>query len=358
MTLQVTLLLLAAAGLATVLTWAGSREVAPPGVAKPPPFIPPTAPLVSATRLYRTHCASCHGASGDGRPSVKLDRPPRSFLEGGFSFGNTTEAISRVIRSGIPGSPMQAFGHVLDNKEVAALATHVQSFGPPGMDAATSDAEMVVGVRPIIVHGQLGPVVDERAAHPRAVVIGNPDGMTWVYRADDVRLLAVRQGRFVFRSDWGGRGGTPLELLGEPLLRIDDGDPSAMFSDEDGSPLKARLRSTSIAGSLGVLRYDIVDDGDIIASIEETAAPHARGTLVGLRRTLDVETTSPLYLQVHGHLILILEGDIVAVHHRDGGEEKPSIVKLEQGAPRVTVTHYIVNDLEEATLRTFWEALQ
>ena len=51
---------------------------------------------------------------GDGKGTTKLDRDPRNFQAGGFSYGNTPEAIARTITYGIPGSPMPSFEKALD----------------------------------------------------------------------------------------------------------------------------------------------------------------------------------------------------------------------------------------------------
>ena len=75
-----------------------------------------------AQRLYSVHCVQCHGVSGDGQGTTKLDRPARSFKDGGFSFGNTKEALSKTIAYGIPGSQMPAFESALKPEERALLA--------------------------------------------------------------------------------------------------------------------------------------------------------------------------------------------------------------------------------------------
>ena len=59
--------------------------------------------------------------SGDGQGTTKLDRPARSFKDGGFSFGNTKEALSKTIAYGIPGSQMPAFEAALKPEERALL---------------------------------------------------------------------------------------------------------------------------------------------------------------------------------------------------------------------------------------------
>ena len=75
--------------------------------------------LKAAHATFVELCAPCHGVNGDGKGTTELDRPARSCADGGFSFGNTSEALSRTLRSGIPGTPMPAFGgQVSDGLEV------------------------------------------------------------------------------------------------------------------------------------------------------------------------------------------------------------------------------------------------
>ena len=76
------------------------------------------APAQDARALFLQHCASCHGETGDGKGTAELDRPARSFRDGGFSHGNTSEAIFRTLTFGIPGTPMPAAPSVLTEAEI------------------------------------------------------------------------------------------------------------------------------------------------------------------------------------------------------------------------------------------------
>src|SRR5438093_1021640 len=96
-----------------------------------PAAVLPTARGQDARALFLQHCASCHGESGDGRGTTQLDRPARSFKDGGFSYGNTVEALVRTIANGIPGTPMPAAPSVLTDADRRALAEYVLSLGPP-----------------------------------------------------------------------------------------------------------------------------------------------------------------------------------------------------------------------------------
>ncbi len=71
--------------------------------------------------LYREHCVSCHGVTGDGRgPAAMLQSPyPRDFRAGIFKFKSTVRGqkplrgdLVRTLRRGIPGSSMPSFALV------------------------------------------------------------------------------------------------------------------------------------------------------------------------------------------------------------------------------------------------------
>ena len=83
------------------------------GTATPPTAELPAGLAVAArpapkgvAELYELHCAQCHGEKGDGDGVTELERPARSFVEGGYIYGNTIAAVTRTLRRGIPGSAM------------------------------------------------------------------------------------------------------------------------------------------------------------------------------------------------------------------------------------------------------------
>ena len=244
------------------------------------------------------YCASCHGIEGDGKSLIAIDRPARSFIDGGFSFGNTIEALSKTTRSGIPGTPMPPFIEVLNDDQITLVAQYVQSFAPTAKAPTSDETEMVVVDRPVVVRGMLPPVQDELQLHPRGLMIGNPDGLSYEYRTDDVRLLAIRQGKFVQRTDWTGRGGTPLLPIGKIVVLVDGGNPSGMFETAQGVPLYAKLRSTSVAEPLGIVRYDLVDDEGIVhASVRETCSP-TTGVRTLINQHLAIDASVPIRLNL------------------------------------------------------------
>lgn len=249
-----------------------------------------------AQALFLQHCATCHGENGDGKGVTELDRPARSFKDGGFSFGNTPEALFRTLTNGIPGTPMPAFDAAIDDEGRRALAAYVIELGP-GLPPPPKNTEMVVGDRPRVVRGHLPPIAEGASAHPRGLLIGTTTGMTFEYRTDDVRLLGARQGGFVDRRDWAGRGGDPLQPLGKVVYLFDGGKPEATFTlleppkregpprigdaaPGERGPLEAVLAGTWVRGDHAGLRYRLVGpDGVPVAMVEESS--RAIGTSVG-----------------------------------------------------------------------------
>ncbi len=77
--------------------------------------------------LYRENCERCHGMSGagDGPDGKNLIPPPRDFGQA-FKYGDTQTAIVKTITNGIPRTGMAAYGKVLEEAEIKALASHVR----------------------------------------------------------------------------------------------------------------------------------------------------------------------------------------------------------------------------------------
>src|SRR5688572_11621314 len=227
-------------------------------------------PLERGRTLFLKNCATCHGETGDGKGITPLDRPARSFMDGGFSFGNTPEALFRTISVGIPGTPMPGFDSSLSEEERKVLASYVVTLGPPVEGVKEEDMILSVHDRPLVVRGLLPSLGEGLPTHPRGLLIGDPSGITFEYRVDDVRLLALRQGGFVKRTDWTGRGGTPLEPLGKVVHLVDGGRPESIFSIAGArAPLQARLSGTRIDGSRTLLEYHLMLGSREVAHVVE-----------------------------------------------------------------------------------------
>lgn len=86
--------------------------------------------------VYLSHCARCHGPDGDGRgPEVAgytQDIPkPRNFHDAGWKWDARPETIEKVLKQGIPGSPMAAFGTTLGATDLKDLITFLTTLPPP-----------------------------------------------------------------------------------------------------------------------------------------------------------------------------------------------------------------------------------
>lgn len=238
-----------------------------------------------ARKLFVTNCATCHGETGDGKGTTQLDRPARSFMDGGFSFGNTPEALFKTISTGIPGSPMPGFDSSLSEEERKLVASYVVTLGPPIEEVKTEDMILAVHDRPLVVRGKLPALAEGLPEHPRGLLIGDPSGITFEYRVDDVRLLALRQGGFVERTDWTGRGGTALNPLGKVVHMVEGGKPQATFLSK-GTPLAARLSGTQVQQHGVVIEYHLVDGGKELLHVRE--GPHVLTAAFGTGYQRDI----------------------------------------------------------------------
>lgn len=249
---------------------------------------------INAPALYAQHCALCHGPNGDGDGTLKLDRPARSFRAGGFSFGNTEEAIFRTITSGIGGTPMPGFLSQLDDAQRRALARHVIGLGPEQVPGPGFASIISVDQRPVVLRAHLPVLAEGGPEYPRGLLVGNPDGLSYEYRADDLRLLAVRQGPFADRKDWGERGGSPIEPLGRLIHLISAaGHPAAAWLTSGPAPLSARLIETDVRGATALLRFSLhAPGGRRLTTGEETVSAATIGGHAGYRRRLRIEAGS------------------------------------------------------------------
>jgi mono/diheme cytochrome c family protein len=82
---------------------------------------------------FRMFCASCHGASGDGKGVAAggMNPAPRDFATGMFKLGSTDQDLFDVISDGAAskgGSPlMVAWSPVLSEPERWALVKFIRS---------------------------------------------------------------------------------------------------------------------------------------------------------------------------------------------------------------------------------------
>jgi cytochrome c oxidase cbb3-type subunit 3 len=85
-------------------------------VARGQPFS--QADVEAGGRIYRSHCAECHGIQGEGGRGPNLQR-------GEYFHGSSDEALFRTIQRGIPGTEMP--GIYYEGKPVWQLVAFVRS---------------------------------------------------------------------------------------------------------------------------------------------------------------------------------------------------------------------------------------
>lgn len=99
--------------------------------------------LAQGERLYRQHCARCHGADASGDDNWrKRDAeglfPPPPLNGNGHAWHHSREVLANVIRNGSPDGKgnMPAWGERLSAQEIEAVISWFQSLWPaPVYDA-------------------------------------------------------------------------------------------------------------------------------------------------------------------------------------------------------------------------------
>jgi mono/diheme cytochrome c family protein len=93
-----------------------------PGSVSPASAARPSAAGAGAA-LFEQNCAPCHGARGAGTDKAKSLVPPER--------ARSAAEVETVIRGGIAGTTMFAFGEVLSAAEIETLARHVEELRRP-----------------------------------------------------------------------------------------------------------------------------------------------------------------------------------------------------------------------------------
>lgn len=128
--------------------------------------------------LYRSMgCVGCHGATGHGEgiegllDSMGKPVRPADLASGLYKSGQRPEDLFRTIISGVPGTPMPAYGAMLTDDQVWALVAYIQRLAPARFYGQVSGVELHV------------QTADER-------MLTNPAHMGWLDVKDD--MIAMR----------------------------------------------------------------------------------------------------------------------------------------------------------------------
>ncbi|ROR29062.1 c-type cytochrome [Inmirania thermothiophila] len=99
-----------------------------------PPRIEGLTPLErEGERIYQANCAFCHAADGTARNWIGtfLEPHPRDLTDPEAMAGMTRARLRRVIREGLPGTSMPAWGRVLDAGQIEAVIAYIsRAFHP------------------------------------------------------------------------------------------------------------------------------------------------------------------------------------------------------------------------------------
>jgi len=173
--------------------------------------------------VYDKYCSQCHGDEGDGQgyATAFVQPKPRDFTTGVFKFrstGNeylpTDEDLTRVVRLGIPGTSMPAFGHI-GEPAIKEVVTYIKTFFSDRIErdkedgyyppktitigkAPTVDADMIAAGREIYIANGCAD------CHGKE---GRADGPSSPTLVDDynVRIKAAN-----LTTKWHFRGGSSL----------------------------------------------------------------------------------------------------------------------------------------------------
>jgi high-affinity iron transporter len=95
--------------------------------------VPPTpASIQSGHVVYDRLCASCHGEAGKGNGLMgeELNPKPADLTDAEWKHGSTDGEIYALIRSGVKGTGMKAYGRKLTTHQVWDVVNYIRSIGP------------------------------------------------------------------------------------------------------------------------------------------------------------------------------------------------------------------------------------
>lgn len=99
-----------------------------PSASPPPSEIANDSLLVTGRVVFLDRCASCHGASGlgDGPTSKGLPGPPVGNLtDDKWKHGDKPEQVVGVIRNGVKGAQMPAWGGLISDASIRSVSAYV-----------------------------------------------------------------------------------------------------------------------------------------------------------------------------------------------------------------------------------------
>lgn len=270
-----------------------TEEPAVSEVAIPPAPEPKPVDQIDGAALFLVHCAGCHGKTGDGKGTTELPQPARNFRAGGFAFGNTEEALFKMVTSGMPGqNPMPSFADILTENERRAVVQHVLTLVPQKQRKPAKDRVLQVKDQTLIARGLLPAMAKGAPAWPRGLLLGLPSGWTLAYSTEDTRLLGGYFGAFCDRTDWDQRGGGALKPMGKLMFLMGNGNPTTSWMMAKGSqPIAAQFKASFADGNEGGVEYSLQLPSGMV-TIRETCEFVQTSVGSGIRRTFEIPPTT------------------------------------------------------------------
>jgi cbb3-type cytochrome c oxidase subunit III len=77
-------------------------------------------------KLYREHCADCHGMDGSGNTAQSMGNNYANLLDNEWKFGGDDSSIKNVIRDGSFGL-MPAYRDKLTEAQIQSILRHIRT---------------------------------------------------------------------------------------------------------------------------------------------------------------------------------------------------------------------------------------
>lgn len=129
--------------------------------------------------VYNNYCAGCHGSQLQGNTASKL-------IKTDWQYGRGRGAIIRNIRFGIPGTEMAAWGTVLKDDEINAVADYIIASqqvapnAPRPVPERLTTRDYVLKVEKLVTTGLNTPWGIEFVDGKRALITERTGGIRWM----------------------------------------------------------------------------------------------------------------------------------------------------------------------------------
>jgi len=259
--------------------------------AYPVPLVPSAVPDYERGRiLYAENCASCHGATGNGKgvAVAELKPPPIAFTDKSRASERSIFALYQVIDQGLDGTSMASFAH-LPPQDRWALALYAGSLAYPAEDVAKgerlwkADAELrrrttlanLVGERPATLVASLG---EDKADKITAYLRRNPGAVVQQANAP-LTLARTRLDEAALAYAKGDRrAATDLALSAyldgvepvEPLLAVHDNALKVRIETAMGE-LRAAIKG---GDAVEAVRIRVENLAGLLSDAEVALDPH------------------------------------------------------------------------------------